>query len=84
MTLAEFEKLKTRVEDAQRIADRAAGAAAQLKKRLADEYGCDGLKAAKRKLKELERAVAELETEFETALAAFENENPESPTRPGE
>lgn len=84
MTLEEYEQLKERAEDSRRTADRAAGAAAQLKKRLRDEFGCNGLKDAKRKLREMERAAEILETKFEAAVAAFENEYPETPARPGE
>lgn len=77
MTLDEFEKLKMRVSDARRVADRAAGAAAELKKRLKTEFGCDDLAAAKSKLKKLERETAGLQKEFEIAARAFEKEYPD-------
>ena len=77
MTLADYEKLKTRAADARTAADRAAGAAAQLRERLKTEFGCDGLRTAKRKLRELEKAAAGLNTAFETAARAFEKEYPD-------
>lgn len=84
MTLAEFETLKRQVDTARRTADRSAGAVAELTKRLQTEFGCDSLKAAKRKLQKMETETAELERKFETALAAFENEYPDNPSATGE
>jgi hypothetical protein len=74
MRLDEFERLKRRVADGLRRADRAAGAEQELQARLRKKYGCRTLDDARRLLKKLERRAADLERELETKAQEFEDD----------
>lgn len=65
-------KLLARVEGVSREADRAAGAKAQLLKRLQEEYGCASLEEAEKLLEKKEKELAKLGDEFDRDFAAFE------------
>lgn len=73
MNLNKFERLRKRIKEVQREADKAAGALAEVKKRLA-EYGCKTVVEAKKLLKKKRAESVKLHDEFDSELEAFEKE----------
>lgn len=73
-SLEKYNELKSKAERAQQNADRAEGALGQVKKRLADEFDCPNLKAAKKKLAQLEEQEEDAKEKFDDAVEAFEKE----------
>ncbi len=71
-TLKKYMRLKKDVETAQQRADRSQGALDQLMKTLKEDYGCETLKEAKKKLKSLQKQEEEVREAFETAVEEFE------------
>jgi multidrug resistance efflux pump len=67
-----YQRLKERVAELKEKRDRAEGALGVLKARLADEFDAPTVKAARKKLSNLERVADTLEGEAADALAAFE------------
>ena len=61
----EFEKLKKRVEDCRRKADKAAGARDQTLQTIKDEFGCDGIEEAREKLEELKEDLENKKAEYD-------------------
>ena len=73
-TLQDYLRLKDEVEQAQKQADRSAGALEQSLKRLKDEFDCSSLKEAESMLKTLKKQEQKHRQDFEEALAEFEEE----------
>ena len=71
ITLDVFNKLKKKVERAERQRERAAGALEQLLIQLKKEFGCSTIEEAKKKLKELKLVRAQQEKEFAKQLKVF-------------
>ena len=70
--IKQYEQLKRRVETLQREHDRAEGALGQLMTKLADEHGCETLDDARAKAKQLKVDAEAAESEYDAALAEFE------------
>lgn len=70
-SLNDLTALREKVERLQRNADKAQGALDQTMKALSEEFGCDTVEDAQRKLKRLERDEASAKEDFETALKKF-------------
>ena len=70
--LERYIEFKKRVELAQQKADKAEGALRQVMKQLKDKFGYSTLKAAKRKLKLMEKQEQKAKAEFEKAIEEFE------------
>ena len=70
--IAEYDRLKKRVDNLQREHDRMEGALSGLLARLDSEHGCKTLKAAERKSAKLESLADEAEQEADEALRVFE------------
>lgn len=73
ISLEKFQELKGKVEELEARHQRAAGAAAELTRRLKAEYGVTTVKEAEALLKKYEAAEAKLAKEFESALKEFED-----------
>lgn len=67
-----YRKLKKEVDFAKEEATRAEGALDQLTNRLINEFECDDLEAAKKKLKNLEKEATKAEEAFEEALTDYQ------------
>ena len=76
-SLKELTALKDRVEQLRRDADKAAGGLEQTLKQLSEEFDCDTLEAAEKKLKEMVRKEAEAKAAFDTALEEFNEKHSE-------
>lgn len=72
-----FQKLKAQVDSAQTAANRSEGKLDQLMSQLAQDHGCQSLKDAEKKLADYERRLMTAETDFEVALAEFEENHAE-------
>lgn len=72
--LERLAKLKAQIEENQRRADRAQGALDQALAQLRQDYGCKGLKGAKKLLARLERQTAKAKAQFVRELQAFEEQ----------
>lgn len=72
--LNEYQELKSKVEAAQRKADKATGALAQLMGQLKKEFGCGSVKEAKKLEAKLAEEGTRLEKEYKLALASFKEE----------
>lgn len=72
ITEEKFRELKREYEEQKAAAERAKGAYDQLMERLRTEFECESLEAAQKKLRKLKVSVETAETEFNTALAAYE------------
>lgn len=72
--LARFSQLKTKVEEAERRANKAEGALGEVKSRLKKEFDCDSLESAEKELKKLNKQMFKAKTEFDDALETFEEE----------
>ena len=72
--LQKYTALKTKAEELQRDADKAAGAVETIRTRLRKEFKVPTIAAAKKLILELEQEEKKLEKEFEKALATFEKE----------
>ena len=72
-TTRRFLEIKAKVEKAQTKADKAKGALSEIKDRLEKEFGCDSLKAAKKKLKDLQRQESDLTKQLDKAMTNFED-----------
>lgn len=70
--LEKYIQLKENVDTAQQRSDRAQGALDQLMKTLEKDFSCSTLKAAKTKLKTLQKQEEKVRDEFETAVEEFE------------
>lgn len=79
INLDEFAKVKKRVEGLQREADQAEGALGEIKKHLKETFACDSIKAALALQEQLEEEEAELEKQYNAALAEFKKEWAGSP-----
>jgi hypothetical protein len=71
--MSKYERLKKKVEDAQREADQAEGAIGVEMKQLKDRFNCSTLGEAKREYKRLVRESEKAKAAFETAEAQFED-----------
>ncbi len=69
--LDEYIKLKKQVETAQQKVSQAEGALGEIMKQLKKEFGCDTLKEAKRKLKQLKKQEADSKEKFEDAIVEY-------------
>ncbi len=69
--LEEFQELKRLVVEKQSEADKAAGALAEILKRLRKEFKCKTLKEAKAKLGELNQTEERIQKKFELKLRKF-------------
>lgn len=67
-----FEQIKRDLEAKQREQDEARGALTQITRQIKEEFGCENLEVADKKLKELEKEERELERRYEDELEAFE------------
>lgn len=74
LDLQKFTALKTAVEQAQREADRAAGALEQTMAALKVEFDCGTLAAAQKLSAKLDKEAAVAEASFTEALAEFESD----------
>ena len=70
--LKEFQRLKNKVTELQRDADKAEGALAEQMKRLKDEYGCESLERAEGLLAELTEEQEAAEKQYAKASTKFE------------
>ena len=66
--------MKKQVEKLRAEADRAAGKVEQLMAQLKDQFGCDTIEDAQKKLKKLERDKIKAKKIFDTKLKLFESE----------
>lgn len=71
MNEEQFRKLKREVEEARGEADRAQGALDQVRKSLKDDFECEDIQSARKKLTDLEDKKAAAEAAFEKAQAAY-------------
>ena len=69
-----FRQLKQRAQQARTARDNATGQLEAVMARLRDEFGCETLAAAEKKAVILTKEAALAETEFEGAVAEFEEE----------
>lgn len=69
--LQELADLKSRLEHKRQEGDQASGALKQLMKQLKDEFGCDTLEEAEKKLAEMQADVAKKERKFDKKLDQF-------------
>ncbi len=72
--LEKVARLRKKLDTKRREADRAEGSLATLMTRLQEEFDCDSLKQAKKKLGELEASEKALAKKLKKTLAAFEEE----------
>jgi hypothetical protein len=72
--LNKYLKLKQATDEAQQKADKCEGALSQVMKQLKSKFKCSTLKAAEKKLKQLQDKDAALTIEFDEAILAFEKE----------
>lgn len=71
ITEEQYRALREEVEEAKQQAERAAGALEQLTEQLKQEYGCENIKQAKKKLAELEEQAQEAEDAFNKAYSDY-------------
>jgi predicted nucleic acid-binding Zn-ribbon protein len=69
--LEEYQRLKRRIEDINRIVSQAEGELRAIQRGLKEEFGVDSLSTAEKKLEELESNKLELEKQFSKELAEF-------------
>ena len=72
ITEQEYRKLKQDVEDAKNEASRARGALDTVLARLKEEFECEDLEAAKKKLVQLRKEATEAEESFQELAAAYQ------------
>ena len=72
--VAEYQKLKAKVDRARADADKAVGALDQMKIELKKEFDCDSLEDAAELLKKLELEEKAIMKEYEEGLAEFESQ----------
>lgn len=72
--LDRYKKYREEAEQCRRRADMAEGSLRQLRKQLAEEFGCRDEHEAQRLLHELEQQLAELEQSFQKEFAQFEEQ----------
>ena len=72
--LDKYVRLKKQVENAQQKVSQAEGALGEIMKQLKKEFGCDTLKEAKRKLKQLEKQKTSSKQESDDAIEKFEED----------
>jgi archaellum component FlaC len=65
-------QIKERLEDLKQKKHKAEGVLESLRKKLAEEFGCQTTKEAKAKIKKLENEVKELEEDLESKLKDYE------------
>lgn len=70
--LDRYLSLKKRVEAAQQESDKAEGALGEVMNQIKDEFGCNTLNEAKRKLKQLRKQEEASKKDFDDALEKFE------------
>lgn len=78
MNLKRYEALKARVEKAKNAAAKAEGVIEQLTGELKEKFGVDTLKEGRKLLRKLLAKAEASETEFDLALASFEEKFGES------
>ena len=71
-TLKKYTELKSKVEEAQQKANKAAGALEQVMKTLKEQFGCSTLEAAEKKLKLLQKQHQNINTQYEKEIEDFE------------
>lgn len=71
ISVEEYRELKDRVEGLQRKADKAAGVASELRRRLKDEFGFSTLEEAEEALTKMEKELAKKEEALEKEYASF-------------
>ena len=67
-----YEELKSDVEEAQQKVQRAKGSIDELMKRLKQEFGCNTVAEAEKKLVQLKKQSDTLEAEFDKKMKKFE------------
>jgi len=72
--LARYQLLKSKLDKAQREVDRAQGSLDQLMVRLKDDHGCETLKQAEKKLKQMESDSEGAEQKYDRLLNEFDEE----------
>ena len=72
--LKKYQQLKDKVDQAQRQADKAAGALDQLMQQLKKEFDCDSLEEAEKLKTKLQKEEVKKEKEFTDALEEFERQ----------
>lgn len=75
--LKEFTRLQKKVEEDRQEADRAAGALAEIMKRLKKEFNCPTLAAAKKMLKKLTKQAGVVDLEYEEKIKAYKKKRSE-------
>jgi hypothetical protein len=70
----EFKRLRRKAEAARVARDKAAGQLEAAMDRLQDEFGCNTVEAAEKKVAQHDREAKKAEASFEKAVAAFEEE----------
>lgn len=69
--LEEFQRLKSRIAEKQREADKAQGALDEIMKQLKEDFGCDSLEEAREMLNRLEAKEQALAAKFIKRLRAY-------------
>lgn len=71
---AKYKKLKKQAEEARSDRDRATGQLEAIMARLHDEYDCDTIEQAEKKLTKLTKAAKEAEAAYDSAVEEFEEQ----------
>lgn len=74
LSVRQYEELRDRAADSKALAERAAGARAQLLKQLKEKFGCDSLKEAKRLLKKKREELEAQEEKVKSLVEKFNDE----------
>ncbi len=76
ITVKEFARLKTQVEEANKTAERSVGALEEIRKQLKEDFDCTSLSHAKAMLSNLTQKIIDSETAFQEALSEFQEKWP--------
>jgi len=74
VTEEELAAIRDKIERAKEDHARAKGAYEQVMKEIKDEFGCDDLKSAKKKVDEMEKEIEELDSELDSKMKEFRKE----------
>ncbi len=72
ITEAEYNQLRTKVENAKSEAERAKGSLEASMRRLKEEFGCDTLKEAEQKLLRIQNEMEDLQEGFNSAFTRYQ------------
>lgn len=72
LSIKDFEKIKSKVDQLKREQSRAEGALESVMERIKDEFDCDSMAEAKELQKKLNEAAKKAETKYREALEEFE------------